>query len=309
MDGELRGAGDWREDLEAGRLRVLHERSFLDDPTRLWRAARYAARLGFGLEEGTERLAKQAVAGAALATVTGPRLGNELLLALGEPDPAAALAAAYELGLLPAGAHPRRAVVRAALALLPEDGSAGMTVLASMSGAVDPERLRAWLDGLAVPARERDVVVAAVREAEDLAALLAAARRPSQIAAAARGRAVEEVALAGAIGGGHEGGRAAEGRAAEGRAAEGRAAEGRAAEGRAAEGRAAEGRAAEGAEGAARAWLEELRHVRLEIDGRDLLAAGVPEGPEVGERLGRALDARLDGEAPDRARQLAVALA
>jgi tRNA nucleotidyltransferase (CCA-adding enzyme) len=40
----------------------------------------------------------------------------------------------------------------------------------------------------------------------------------------------------------------------------------------------------------ARRWLGELRHVRLDIDGRDLLAAGVPEGPEVGTRLQRALD-------------------
>jgi tRNA nucleotidyltransferase (CCA-adding enzyme) len=308
MDGELRGAGEWRADLEAGRLRVLHERSFLDDPTRLWRAARYAARLGFGLEEATERLAKQAVAAGAPATVTGPRLGNELLLALGEPDPAAALAAAYELGLLPAGAHPRRAVVRAALALLPEDGTEGLTVLAAMSGAVAPERLRAWLDDLAVPARERDVVVEAVRGAEGLAARLGAATRPSEIAAVARGRAVEELALAGAVGGGAE--RAAEGgaeAAAEG-GPEGAAEGGPEGAKRGAED-GAEGTREGGAEAAARAWLGELRHVRLDIDGRDLLAAGVPEGPEVGERLARALDARLDGEAPDRERQLAVALA
>ncbi len=46
----------------------------------------------------------------------------------------------------------------------------------------------------------------------------------------------------------------------------------------------------------------------LEIDGRDLLAAGVPAGPEVGRRLARALDARLDGEAGTRADELAAAL-
>jgi tRNA nucleotidyltransferase (CCA-adding enzyme) len=63
-----------------------------------------------------------------------------------------------------------------------------------------------------------------------------------------------------------------------------------------------------GGEGARR-WLDELRHVRLDITGHDLLAAGVPPGPEVGERLGRALDARLDGTAPGRDEQLAVALA
>jgi tRNA nucleotidyltransferase (CCA-adding enzyme) len=45
----------------------------------------------------------------------------------------------------------------------------------------------------------------------------------------------------------------------------------------------------------ARRWLDELRHLHLAIDGTDLLAAGVPAGPEVGARLQRALDAHLNG--------------
>ena len=59
----------------------------------------------------------------------------------------------------------------------------------------------------------------------------------------------------------------------------------------------------------ARRWLDELRHVRLEIDGRDLLAAGIPEGPEIGARLARALDRKLDGEVSGRDEELAAALA
>jgi len=64
-----------------------------------------------------------------------------------------------------------------------------------------------------------------------------------------------------------------------------------------------------GAASAARAWIDDLRHVRLDIDGGDLLAAGVPEGPALGRALAAALTARLDGAAPDRDAQLAVALA
>jgi len=64
-----------------------------------------------------------------------------------------------------------------------------------------------------------------------------------------------------------------------------------------------------GAEDAARTWIEDLRHVRLAIDGADLLAAGVPQGEAIGRALAAALRARLDGEAPDRDAQLAVALA
>lgn len=263
LDGDLHGVDGWREDLEAGRLRVLHDDSFIDDPTRLWRAARYSARLGFGLDAQTERLARSAVAGGALETVTGARLGNELALALRQPDPAAALSAAAELGLLPAGAGARRGLVSDALALAPDDADPGLVALSAMCGAVAPERLRGWLDALALGARERDVVLAAVTGAERLAGALAAAERPSEIASAARRHPVEVVALAGAI----------------------------------------------GAPRQARAWLEQLRHVRAEIDGRDLLAAGIEPGPELGERLARALDARLDGLAGDRDAELAVALA
>ena len=44
-----------------------------------------------------------------------------------------------------------------------------------------------------------------------------------------------------------------------------------------------------------RLFLDELRHVRPLLDGNDLLAMGVPQGPRVGELLGTLLDARLDG--------------
>jgi tRNA nucleotidyltransferase (CCA-adding enzyme) len=58
----------------------------------------------------------------------------------------------------------------------------------------------------------------------------------------------------------------------------------------------------------ARRWIEALRHMRLSIDGADLLAAGVPAGPDLGARLHRALDAHLSGAAPTREEQLRVAL-
>ena len=63
-----------------------------------------------------------------------------------------------------------------------------------------------------------------------------------------------------------------------------------------------------GPERPAREWLDRLRHVRLEIDGRDLLAAGVPEGPAVGRGLRAALAAKLDRRASGREQELAEAL-
>ena len=61
------------EDLAAGRLRVLHERSFIDDPTRLLRLARYQARLGFELERRTAELAREALAAGALGDASRGR--------------------------------------------------------------------------------------------------------------------------------------------------------------------------------------------------------------------------------------------
>lgn len=57
------------------------------------------------------------------------------------------------------------------------------------------------------------------------------------------------------------------------------------------------------------AGLQDVRHVRLEITGDDLLIAGVVEGPEIGRRLEAVLKLRLDGElADEHAAELAAAL-
>ena len=63
-----------------------------------------------------------------------------------------------------------------------------------------------------------------------------------------------------------------------------------------------------GPEEQAREWLEVLRHVRLTIDGGDLIAAGVPEGPAIGRGLRAALAAKLDRRASGHDQELAAAL-
>jgi tRNA nucleotidyltransferase (CCA-adding enzyme) len=55
-------------------------------------------------------------------------------------------------------------------------------------------------------------------------------------------------------------------------------------------------------------WLRELRHLRLQITGADLISSSVPEGPRVGIALAAAREALIDGHAPDRESQLAIAL-
>jgi tRNA nucleotidyltransferase (CCA-adding enzyme) len=260
--GALRAVEHAREDLAAGRLRVLHDASFVDDPTRLWRVARYAARLGFELEQHTAALAAAAVAAGALETVSGARIGNELRLALAEPDPVAALAAAAALGLAPWLA-PERELTAAALALLPPgEGRRDLVVLAA-SLALPPAEADALLARLGFTAAERAVVRACARARELVPAMVEAGPRASALARVVRGLPVEAVALAGA----------------------------------------------HGADRPARRWLDDLRRVALQIGGEDLLAAGVPRGPEIGRRLAAALERRLDGElAAGRDAELAAAL-
>jgi tRNA nucleotidyltransferase (CCA-adding enzyme) len=86
------------EDLRAGRLRVLHDRSFVDDPTRALRAARYAARFGFELEPGTAKLLE----GTELSTISDDRVQAELRRIAAEDDPARALRLIVDWGVMPA---------------------------------------------------------------------------------------------------------------------------------------------------------------------------------------------------------------
>jgi tRNA nucleotidyltransferase (CCA-adding enzyme) len=225
-----------RADLDARRLRVLHEASFVDDPTRAYRLARYARRLGLGVDERTAALARAAD----WRAVSDDRVANEVRLLLAEPDPVATLETARDW--LGDGVPPvDPAVARAALGLLPPDGRADVLLV---PGAEWARRMGADASGI----RRAELV----ERAGELAAALTAAERPSELAAAARGWPVEAVALAGAL----------------------------------------------GAEDPARRWLDTLRHVRLAIDGRDVIAAGIPEGPAVGAALARALAARLDDAIP-----------
>ena len=261
--GRVRAVPHALEDLEARSLRVLHEASFRDDPTRLWRVARYAARLDFALEEGTAALAAEAVADGALGTVSGARIGNELRLALAEPDPVAALEQAVAMGFAD-WLEPDRARVEAALALLPEgEGRAELVVLGACLGPrIDEEGVAL----LPFRSDELGVLSGGVARARERAAAAAGARRPSEVAAVFAGLTVEQVALAGAMGG--DAGVAAE------------------------------------------RWLGTLRHVRLAINGDDLVAAGISPGPDLGARLARVLAGRLDGEIPPgREAELAAALA
>jgi tRNA nucleotidyltransferase (CCA-adding enzyme) len=93
------------DDLRDGVVRILHPRSFVDDPTRLMRAARYEQRFGFHMEEGTLRDLREAVVGNCLSTVSGDRLRHEMERIFEEERPELAVSRSVDLGIL-AGVHP-----------------------------------------------------------------------------------------------------------------------------------------------------------------------------------------------------------
>jgi tRNA nucleotidyltransferase (CCA-adding enzyme) len=223
-----------RADLEAGALRVLHARSFADDPTRALRAARYAARLGFEPEPETAALLRSAD----LAAVSLERREADLLRLAAEPTAPHGFDLLAEWGLveLRPGGTELAGRVGELLGRPPWEGVAPLD-RAVLAAAVGPPGVE-----------------------EELAR--SEPQRPSEAVALARGLDPVELVLARAL----------------------------------------------GAEWLDR-YLSEWRSVTLLIDGDDLIAAGVPQGPALGRGLDEALRRKLDGEISGREEELAAALA
>ena len=266
-----------RQDMLRRRLRVLHPLSFVEDPTRIFRAARYAARLGFSLERATLRAQALALRLAPYPALSGGRIAAEIERVLDDAAPAAALArlgAAGAFRLL----DPRLRFSRvtrarleglpAALGWLRERGLAAPPLeLAALAivGDQAAEVAAAGFRGLGfsgeplarlLRAREAGPLLA-----ERLAALSGAPA--SRRAALLRGRAAIELAWAW-LGGDRP------------------------------------------ARAALDWYLGGAAQVRGVLRGEELIALGVPRGPAVGLVLGRLRDARLDERARSRADEAAL---
>jgi tRNA nucleotidyltransferase (CCA-adding enzyme) len=164
------------------------------------RLARYAGRLGFAVEPHTAALARLAVSVGVLGTVSGERLGAELRLLAGEPQPAALVALAeHGLGraLLP-GFDADAELARRAVALCPVDARSGLVALGSAVRDARAGELSARLRDLGLPASEAEALVACA-ELDRLLSALAGAR-PSEADAVLRHRPVEVAVLAAAAG-------------------------------------------------------------------------------------------------------------
>ncbi len=221
-------------DLDQGLLRVLHGRSFVDDPTRALRAARYAARFGFELEPNTADLLRRTD----LTTVSADRRLAELERLAGEGRACEGFEMLAEWGLI--------------------DLRAGGIEL--MEAVAELLKTPHWAEE--VP-RERALVAAALGPpgAEEVLASMWMPK-PGEGVELAERRDPVELILARAMG-------------------------------------------ADWLDAYLTAW----RKVRLEIDGDDLIAAGIEQGPAVGRGLRAARTRKLEGEIRGRDEELSTALA
>jgi tRNA nucleotidyltransferase (CCA-adding enzyme) len=89
-----------QRDLREKTIRVLHNLSFIEDPTRAFRAVRFSERFGFKLSKHTENLIKSALRMNLFDKLSGSRLYEELLLTFSETEPVKAIKRLSEYGLL-----------------------------------------------------------------------------------------------------------------------------------------------------------------------------------------------------------------
>ena len=183
-------------DLDARLVRVLHDRSFIDDPTRLLRAVRYEVRLDFLMDEPTQELVREAARRTVLATVSGARIRDELLDLLAEPAAPRGVARLVELGLLETlGGSLNGDAELVASAKLGAGETGADPALTALAALASPEPDPVWIESLALRADERDAVLRAARKAQQLAKLVRAELPDSAIHALLHCEHAETLAL------------------------------------------------------------------------------------------------------------------
>jgi tRNA nucleotidyltransferase (CCA-adding enzyme) len=251
-------------DLGRRRIRALHPLSFVEDPTRIFRAVRYAVRLGFGLDRNSRRWLRVALRSGPYPALSGQRIMAELEVIAGESQSTDVMISLGRLGAFRLLEPSYRFSPAVALRLKELSGFLGwaadhrvevaslrLAMLALVSHLDDSLAERA-LRRLALSGEPLRQLMRAKAESPALLLRLASAGRPSDRARWLRGHAAETLGLAWLL-------------------------------------------APPVVRRQIEWFLAEARHVRSWLGGKDLLALGVPEGPAIGSLLDRLRDARLDG--------------
>lgn len=133
-----------QRDLQAGLVRVLHNLSFVDDPTRIFRAIKFEQRYGFRMDPNTEHLLRSAVSQEVLAFVSPERIRDEVVQILSEPRPLPAVVRMDRLRVLRL-LHPRLQVDEKTRGVLEE----AEEVLGGFRDLVSSGEVQPWIVYLA----------------------------------------------------------------------------------------------------------------------------------------------------------------
>jgi len=260
-----------RADLVAGIVRVLHNLSFIEDPTRIFRGVRYEARFGFRFDEHSAALLRSCIDLGLVGDLASSRLRDELVTLL---EDAAAPTGIRRLGELGAdrAIHARLrgddeavALFERAVTLRDELGVEVPTWrigLAALARDLTADEAYDWLDRLKVRRRDGELVVGAIVVAPRIVERLRAESvEPADVVALADRFAPDAPLLALALDDRRE----------------------------------------------LRDYFAGLRDVRLEIGGADLIALGLPESPRIGDVLDEIRRRKLNGELAGRDAELAAA--
>ncbi|MFN8550993.1 MAG: CBS domain-containing protein [Candidatus Obscuribacterales bacterium] len=255
------------EDLKKKTIRVLHAFSFIEDPTRIIRAVRFASRLEFNIEPKTKELAKRAVAMGIFDNLGGSRMRDELRSILESPRRIRALDLLAELGAklryLDAELEYQqsiRTLLRRAEGLMKRYtlGQPWVVYLALLLSQLDEHRIDVVLDRLHLTNEQKAIVrkgLAIPRQLPEVVETLnKQGVKNSQIYYLLKGKPEESLAIAACL-------------------------------------------ASPGAplRRMIRLYLEHLEKVQIELTGADLVELGVAPGPEIGRALDAILERKLDG--------------
>ncbi len=270
---------DGCRDLREGKIRVLHDLSFRDDPTRIFRAARFEQRFDFEIETRTAKLIRDAVRRNVLNRISRERLRHEMVLLLSEKEPEKAMRRLDGLGVL-VFIHPRlrvteksRRLFRAIRSVL-SGGKRGipggkadpwLTYLPALLNGLDADGAAAAAERLALGRGERKAVSAAKGARAALRIIDRADIAPSRIHRLLDPLPVETLVLLLA------GARTPAGRK----------------------------RITE--------FQRRRDTARPALNGEDLKKMGIPPGPVYREILYALRDARLDGKVKNRQEEIALA--